>query len=364
MFPDADYAARLDRARAVMADRGVGALMVSVGADLPYLAGYEAPQLERLTMLVVPAAGDATLVVPRLEAPAVVDRSAFEILAWDETDDPVAIALRLAGSPQVAAIGDHTWARFLLAMQERSPATRFVPATPLTAELRIRKDDQELDLLRRAGHAADRVAARLVSERFGGRTEAQIAGLVREMLVEEGHDVAAFAIVASGPNGASPHHEPGGREIGDGDAVVVDFGGRLGGYYSDTTRNFHVGEPPARYAEAFAVLRAAQDAAVEAVAPGVPAEEIDRIARGIIAAGGFGEFFVHRTGHGIGIEVHEDPYVVEGNGRPLERGNTFSVEPGIYVPGAFGMRIEDIVAVTGDGGERLNRSDRDLSIVE
>jgi len=364
MFPEADYSARLDRAREVMASRGVDALMVSVGADMPYLAGYEAPQLERLTMLVVPREGTATMLIPRLEAPAVVDRGAFEILPWDETDDPVGVALNLAGHPATAAIGDHAWARFLLAMQAQSPATRFVAATPLTTELRIHKDDAEIGWLRAAGHAADRVAARLATERFSGRTEKEIAGMVEGMLVEEGHDVAAFAIVASGPNGASPHHEPSDRVIGTGDAVVLDFGGRLNGYYSDTTRDFVVGEPTPEYAQAYAVLHEAQDAAVGTVAPGVAAQDIDRAARGIIEAAGYGEFFIHRTGHGIGIEVHEEPFIIEGSERILEPGMSFSVEPGIYIPGEFGMRIEDIVVVTTDGSERLNLSARDPYLVE
>jgi len=364
MFPTADYSARIDGVREVMAAGSVDAVMLSVGADLPYFSGYEAPQLERLTMLVVPRDGVATMLVPRLEAPAVVDRGAFEILPWDETDDPVAIALRLAGDPGVAAIGDHTWARFLLAMQAQSPSTSFVPATPLTAELRIRKGDDEIGWLREAGHAADRVAARLAGEQFSGRTEKEIAGMVEVMLVEEGHDVAAFAIVASGPNAASPHHEPTHRVITEGESVLIDFGGRLNGYFSDTTRDFYVGEPSARYSRAYAVLREGQSAAVETAAPGVAAQEVDRAARSVIEAAGFGEFFIHRTGHGIGIEVHEEPFIIEGNERVLEPGMAFSVEPGIYIPGEFGMRIEDIVVVTTDGRERLNLSSRDLYLVE
>ena len=364
MFPDADYAGRLDRIRRVMAGRGVDAALLSVGADLPYLTGYEAPQLERLTMLVVPAGGEAVLVVPRLEAPAVVDRGCFEVLPWDETDDPVALAVALAGEPATAAIGDHTWSRFLLAFQALAPATRFVPATPLTAELRIRKDADEIALLREAGRAADRVAARLAGERFSGRTEHEIAAATRQMLVEEGHDVASFAIVAAGANGASPHHEPTDRVIEPGDAVVLDFGGRLGGYHSDTTRDFVVGEPGAEYRAAYDVLREAQAAAVAAAGPGVAAQEVDRTARRIITGAGYGEHFIHRTGHGIGLEVHEDPYLVEGNEQVLEPGMCFSIEPGIYLPGRFGMRIEDIVVVTADGAERLNRSPRHAYMVD
>ncbi len=346
-----------------MAERGVDATLLSVGADLPYFTGYEATPLERLTMAVIPREGRPTLVVPRLEAPRVVpEPEVFDIRAWDETEDPVAIVAKLATGN--CAIGDQTWARFLLALQQAVPDARFTSATPLTAELRMRKDADEVDLLRRAGAATDRVVARLGELTFSGRTEREMAAEVAAMTVEEGHDTAAFGIIASGPNGASPHHEPGDRQITPGDAIVVDFGGRLGGYCSDTTRNFVVGEPSARYQEAFAVLVAAQTAAVEAVAPGVPAESVDAVSRRIIDAAGWGEFFVHRTGHGIGLEVHEEPYIVSGSSRPLEAGMAFSVEPGIYVPGEFGMRIEDIVTVTPDGVERLNQSPRRYVVVE
>jgi Xaa-Pro aminopeptidase len=228
----------------------------------------------------------------------------------------------------------------------------------------MRKDPGELDALRRAAQATDRVAARLQEIRFSGRTEADLSRLVAAMTVEEGHQAATFSIVASGPNGASPHHEPGHRMIEEGDAVVVDFGGKLDGYCSDTTRMFHVGEPGPEYRRSFAVLQAAQRAAVEAVRPGATAQAIDRTARAIIADAGYGDYFIHRTGHGIGLEAHEHPYIVEGNGFELEPGMTFSIEPGIYVPGRYGMRIEDIVAVSIDGVERLNLSDRSLTLVD
>lgn len=363
MFPDADYAGRIARARALMAEGGVGALLLSTGSDLPYFTGYQASPYERLTMLVVTPVA-AALVVPRLEAPRVADRGAFEIVPWGETDDPVAITIRLAGSPPAAAIGDHTWSRFLLALQEGMPGTAFQPATPLTSVLRVCKDGDEIGWLGRAGAAADRVVERLAGERFSGRTEREMASLIGTMLVEEGHETVSFVAVASGPNGASPHHEPSDRVMGPGDAVVVDFGGRMKGYHSDTTRMFCIGEPSPGFADALAVLREAQEAAVAAVAPGVPAEEVDRAARSVISAAGHGEHFIHRTGHGIGLEVHEDPYLVEGSERLLEVGMAFSVEPGIYVPGEWGMRIEDIVVVADGGAERLNRSDRGPYVVD
>lgn len=340
-------------------------LLLSVGADLPYFTGYEAMPLERLTMFVLPADGDATLVVPRLEAPRVaVHDEVFGLRAWGETEDPVALVAGLAGSPRRVAVGDQTWSVFLMGLQRHLPGAEFVAASALTRELRMRKGPDEVECLRRAAAAADRVVARLDGTAFAGRTERDLARLVAEWTVEEGHEASAFAIVGSGPNGASPHHDAGERVVVPGDAVVVDFGGRFCGYHSDTTRMFHVGEPTERFLEAFAVLRRAQEAAVGTVRPGVAAEEVDRAARAIITRAGFGDRFVHRTGHGIGLDVHEHPYIVEGNDLVLEPGMTFSIEPGIYVPGEFGIRIEDIVAVTAGGVERLNRSPRDVHVVE
>ena len=365
MFPDFDYAARLDRARMLMTERGIDVLMLSVGADLPYFSGYEAMPLERLTMLVVPRDGSATMVVPRLEAPRVQLRGdAFVVRAWDETEDPIEIAANLVGTRSTAALGDPTWSVFLLGLQQRLAHTSFVSATGLTRELRMRKEPEEVRWLRAAAEATDRVVARLDDQRFSGRTERELSRLVADMTLEEGHDLASFGIVASGPNAASPHHEAGDRVIGVGETIVVDFGGRLRGYCSDTTRTFHTGTPSPEVADAFSVLEAAQAAARSAVAPGVSAEAVDRAARSMITDAGYGDRFIHRTGHGIGLEVHEHPYVVEGNRLPLEPGMAFSIEPGIYEPGSFGMRIEDIV-VCGDAGvDELNRSPRHLHLVD
>lgn len=349
------------RARAFMAGRGIDVLLVSTGADLPYFTGYRATPLERLTMLVQPADGPATLVVPGLEAPRVAPRpEAFTLRPWEETEDPVEVVAGLCGSPGRVAVGDSTWSVFLLALQARFPQAAFVPASALTGELRMRKGPEEIGLLRQAGAAVDRVVDRLDRHPFAGKTERRLSAEIAAMTVEEGHEVCTFSIVASGPNGASPHHEAGDRVIGEGDAIVVDFGGRRADYCSDITRTFFVGEPPARFLDVYAAVRAAQEAAVEAAAPGVPAEEVDRVARRVISAAGYGPLFVHRTGHGIGLEEHEHPYVVEGNSALLEEGMAFSVEPGVYVPGHFGVRIEDVVVVTPDGAERLNRSSRDL----
>jgi Xaa-Pro aminopeptidase len=354
---DFDYPARLEAARLLMAARGIDALLLSVGADLPYFTGYRAMPLERLTMLVLPVDGPACLVVPALEAPRVVPHPlAFAIEPWEETEDPVALVAARCPSTRRLAVGDTTWAVFLLALQERLPGASFSAASALTGELRQRKGPGEIDLLRRAGAAADRVVARLDGGRLSGKTERQLAAEIAAMVVEEGHEAVAFSIVASGPNGASPHHEAGDRVIHEGDAVVLDFGGRLQGYHSDITRTFFVGAPPARFRRVYEVVREAQEAGVAAVRPGVPAQDVDRAARAVITAAGFGPCFMHRTGHGIGLEEHEAPYIVEGNSARLDPGMAFSVEPGVYLPGEFGVRVEDCVVVTSEGVERLNQA--------
>jgi Xaa-Pro aminopeptidase len=364
---------RMDRVRQHMAARGVDALLLSHGADLPWLTGYRAMPLERLTVLVLPRHGDAVLVVPALEAPRVPDGStAFTVRPWAETEDPVAIAVGLLGGGRgTVGISDRAWATSLLAFQTSLPEARWVTASTVTSPLRAVKDDDEIFQLRAAAEAADRVASELQGGRIAltGRTEAEVSEDISMRLLAEGHRKVNFAIVGSGPNGASPHHEAGSRRIGRGEVVVCDFGGEYDngsdvGYCSDITRTVVTGEPDDAVAEAYTVLLAAQQAAVASVRPGMAAEEVDAVARGVIDDAGFGEYFIHRTGHGIGIEEHEDPYLVAGNRTPLSVGHAFSVEPGIYFPGRFGLRLEDIVVVGPDGPDPLNTVDHSLVVVE
>ncbi|MGH9183984.1 MAG: M24 family metallopeptidase [Acidimicrobiales bacterium] len=362
------YVDRLARTRERMAELGVDVLLVGAGADLAYLTGYQAVPLERLTMLVVAREAGATLVVPRLERLRVEERpEAFTLRTWEETDDPVAGVAELAGKPRVAAISDRTWARFLVELQSRLPATAWRPASLVLAPLRAVKDAAEVEALRRAGAAADAVAAELQEGEIDlvGRTEAEVAAEIGRRLVAEGHRRVNFAIVAAGPNAASPHHEPGQRLIRAGEVVLCDFGGTMpDGYCSDITRCVHTGQPSGELSDLYAVLQGAQAAAVGAATVGTACQEVDRVARRAITVGGYGPCFVHRTGHGIGLEEHEDPYLVRGNTLPLAAGHTFSVEPGIYVEGRFGARIEDIVVATPAGPEPLNRADHGLAVVE
>jgi len=369
---------RISAVREAMAARGIDALLLSHGADLPWLTGYRAMPLERLTMLVLPADGDATLVVPALEAPRVPDvADLFDVRPWAETEDAVAVVVALLGAARRSsgrwrlALSERTWASTVLALQEALPAASWSVATAVTGALRSVKDVAEVVALRAAAQAADAVAGALHSGEVAllGRTEAEVSADIGRRLVDAGHDRVNFAIVASGPNGASPHHEAGERCIALGDVVVCDFGGTLAvgedvGYCSDITRTVAVGAPSSEVVDAYAVLHEAQAAAVAAIRPGVTAESVDAAARQVIVDGGLGDRFIHRTGHGIGIEEHEDPYVVAGNSQALVPGHAFSVEPGIYLPGRFGMRLEDIVVVTDGGVEVLNHADRRLVTID
>jgi len=352
---------RIEATRSEMRRRGIDALLVSVGSDLPYLTTYRAFPLERITALVLPVDGDPALFVPTLEAPRVT--TTVEVVPWDETDDPIGRMAGLLPTHGTIAVGDQMWAAFLIAFQRRLPDASFVGAEPLMASLRVIKEPGEIDALRDAAHGVDRVVDELIAVRFSGMTEREVSRTITDMTLAAGHDSVSFAIVASGPNGASPHHEPSDRVIREGDAIVVDFGGRVRGYGSDTTRMYCVGTPPDGFEEAYAVLHNAQRAAVAAVRPGVTAESIDAVARTFIEDAGYGDAFIHRLGHGIGLDAHEQPYIVEGNDQVIRAGMAFSIEPGIYLPNRWGMRIEDIVVAVDDGVERLNRSSRALRFV-
>jgi Xaa-Pro aminopeptidase len=359
---------RLDRAAEQMTRAGIDALLVGPGADLRYLTGYHALPLERLTLLVVRADGTHTLIVPALErarAEAVALPDGVGLVDFGETDDPMRLVAEHAGTVRRAAVGDRLWASFLLGIQEALPqGTGYVAASTVTAPLRMRKTPAEIEALRRAGQAIDRVHRRVPELLRPGRTEAEASGDIADLILAEGHEQVNFVIVASGPNGASPHHETGERMLRAGDAVVVDIGGSLDGYCSDCTRNYVIGSGPDGFGDVHDALEAAQRAACDAVRPGVTAAAVDAAAREVLADAGLAEHFIHRTGHGIGLEEHEEPYIVEGNDLPLEAGMAFSIEPGVYLPGRFGQRIEDIVVVTDDGVERLNTLDRAAVTVE
>lgn len=346
-----------------MAEHRIDTVLLSVGHDLPYLTGYTAMPLERLTMLVVPRDGTATMLIPALEAPRVRELpGVFDLLPWGETQDPTAVVAELASGSHRIAVGDQMWARFLVELLPQLPGAEYSRAVDVVGALRMAKDQAEVDALAAAGAAVDRIAGELQRGEIPlvGRTEAEVSAHLGRRIIEEGHDKVNFAIVAAGENAASPHHHAGSRVIGENEIVLCDFGGTMAGYCSDTTRCVFTGEPTAEVAEAYEVLHEAQRVGAEAGVVGTPCEDVDRVTRQVIADAGYGEYFIHRTGHGIGMEEHEDPYIVEGNPLRLEAGHAYSVEPGIYVPGKWGMRLEDIVVATDTGPRRLNNSDHGL----
>lgn len=363
------YGRRLQAAATATEQAGLAGLVVTPGYDLRYLTGSGAQTFERLTALVVPASGPASVVVPKMELAslresAIVDLG-LQVRDWVDGEDPYSLVLdALGGSAPVAtAVTDSMPALHLLPL---ASAFGHVPilATDVLRRLRMVKDPAEIDALRKAGAAIDRVHARVPEFLAPGRTEAEVAADIAKAIVAEGHSEVAFIIVGSGPNGADPHHECSDREIRVGDVVVVDIGGPYApGYNSDSTRTYSIGEPTSDVAEQYSVLQQAQRAAVDAVRPGMTAEQIDAAARDVIADAGLGQYFVHRTGHGIGLSVHEEPYIVAGNDLPLVEGMAFSVEPGIYFPGQWGARIEDIVIVTADGAESVNNRPHELVVV-
>ena len=367
-FASEVYAHRLAAAAASAGQAGLDGLVITPGYDLQYLIGSRAQTFERLTALVVPASGaEPVVVLPRLELAALRQSAAadlnLDMRDWVDGEDPYTLVADALGGHARAGVTDSMPALHLLPLAGKLGAVP-VLATPVLAGLRMIKDAAEVDALRAAGAAIDRVHARVPEFLRPGRTEAQIASDITEAIVAEGHSEATFVIVGSGPNGADPHHRHSDRVLQAGDVVVVDIGGPIEpGYHSDCTRTYSLGEPATDIAERYAVLQRAQAAAVAAVRPGVRAEQVDAAARDVLAAAGLGEFFVHRTGHGIGLSVHEEPYIVAGNELPLAEGMAFSVEPGIYFPGDWGARIEDIVIVTSAGASAVNAGPHDLIVV-
>ncbi|MEV5178374.1 aminopeptidase P family protein [Streptomyces werraensis] len=367
-FTADDYKARMDRAARQAADAGLAGLLVAPGPDLVWLTGYAPPAVtERLTLLVLAAGREPVLVVPTLEAPDAEKATGAPALAlrdWTDGKDPYALTAALLDDRGRFGVSDNAWALHLLGLQQALPDTSYVSLTEALPMLRAVKDAAELERLAAAGAAADAAFEEIRNVRFSGRRESEVAADLAALLRRFGHSQVDFTIVASGPNGADPHHEAGDRRIERGDMVVLDFGGLRDGYGSDTSRTVHVGEPTEEERRVHDLVREAQEAGFRAVRPGAACQDVDRAARAVIADAGYGDHFIHRTGHGIGVTTHEPPYMIEGEERPLVPGMCFSVEPGVYLPGRFGVRIEDIVTVTEDGGRRLNDTERGMVMVD
>jgi Xaa-Pro aminopeptidase len=366
-FTAEDFARRMDRAAEQAEAAGLTGILVAPGPDLLYFTGYEPIAItERITMLVLQASRKPAMIVPVLERPdaeASPGGGALLLADWSDGTDPYAATANLLDPSGKYAISDSAWAMHVLGLQEALPESKYVSMTSTLPMLRAVKDPDELELLAAAGAAADASFEQIRQVRFAGRPESEVAAELAGFLREHGHSEVDFTVVGSGPNGANPHHEFGERVIEEGDMVVLDFGGIKDGYGSDTTRTVHVGEPTDEEREVYEIVRQAQQTGFEAVRPGVECQEIDRAARRVIVDAGYGEQFIHRTGHGIGLTTHEPPYMIEGDINRLEPGMCFSIEPGIYLTGRFGVRIEDIVTVTAEGGQRFNNTPHELQIV-
>lgn len=359
---------RLERVRELAAKAAVDAVLVSPGPDLRYLVGYDAVPLERLTLLVQPADGDPFLVVPHLEQLAATASPAgsagIRLVTWTETEDPYALVSRELPGVSTVALDNRMWAEKALRLRDAMPQVGQQLAGPLVDRMRMVKDEAEIAALTRAAAAIDRVHAQVPGLLRAGRTEREVGADIADLILAAGHVTVDFVIVASGPNGASPHHEVSDRVLERGDAVVVDIGGMMpDGYRSDCTRTYALGDPGEEFRSAYARLQEAQEISVRQVRPGVTCESVDAAGRAHLIEAGLGELFIHRTGHGIGLESHEAPYIVQGNELPLEVGMAFSVEPGFYRAGMHGARIEDIVVVGSEGPIVLNHQPRDLVVV-
>ncbi len=362
----ADYLARCAKVQEIMVEEGVDALLVSPSSDMLYLSGCPLTPSERLALMILRREGRPAFIVPSLEAPNLASLAGnLDVRPWADPQDPTAILREIVGATEelTLAVSDRLWAVYLIQLEQALPGARFVPGSELLRRLRIIKDSDELALLAEVSAMGDRVFEKLVALKIEGMTELQLASRLGNLMMDEGFESLDFRIVGSGENGASPHHFAGERRINRGDPIVLDFGGTHRGYFSDMTRTICVGEPSREFQEVYEIVRRAQEAGIGAAHLGVVGSTVDAAARGIIEEAGYGEYFIHRTGHGVGLDVHEDPPIGKSGSTILDRGMVFTVEPGIYLPGRFGVRIEDVVAMTGQGVERLSRSPRELICV-
>jgi Xaa-Pro aminopeptidase len=361
------YVDRLRRTQNELKAQNVDLLLVGPSSDLFYLTGFAAHESERMNLLMVPQVGEPQMVMPVLEAPLM--KSISELLElrvhpWAETESPSELVASLAGdvNGKKIAVSDQLWSVFLMRLQEQMHGGNWTPAAEVMRPLRANKDSREIDLLRDVAQRTDDAWHEFITTSISGLTEEQAWKRLSGLMSDRGMDIS-FGICASGPNSASPHHHISDRVIQQGDTVIFDWGGIVEGYHSDVTRTVHIGESDDEYRKVYETVLRANQAALEAVRPGAPCESIDAAARSVITEAGYGEYFIHRVGHGLGLDVHEEPYLVEGNKLPLQVGMVFSDEPGIYIDGGFGVRIEDTVVCTETGGIRLNEATRELTVM-
>lgn len=353
------YQSRFERAAASLSAAGLDALLLTPGSDLFYLSGFEHTHAgERLLALVLRRDGSVDWIAPAMNVAQVEEHllPGQRLRPWKDAEGYLPALRETLGTAQRIAFDDEARSGFLLDLLSSAPNAHTQKASSVTRTLRLRKDAAELERMLSAGRTVDETIPEAVALCVPGRREVEIEEELRAALGRRAPESSvAFTIIASGPNSALPHHETGVRKLRAGDIVVLDFGTRLEGYHSDITVTCSVGEPAdGEVRKIYRTVWEAQQKALQAIRPGVPCEAVDRAAREHITAAGYGEFFLHRTGHGLGLQVHEPPYIVGGNAELLEEGMVFSIEPGIYLRDRFGVRLEVIASVTQDGVRLIN----------
>lgn len=355
---------RIARLQATLQAENIDLVAVGPTANMRYLAGYASHPDERLCLVLI-TQDDVKAVVPALNAGDWAAHSAIPPITWADDEGPgqaLATALPSTAAVKWLAVDGAMRADFLLALMEVAQPAATVAADALIAPLRARKSAEEIEALQRAAIQADHAMQATIDACEPGVTEAELAWVAETAFRREGADRAEFTLIASGPNGAFPHHHSGTRKLQEGDAIIIDIGASLNDYKSDITRMVFLGEPSAEFLAAYEAVWTANEQGRAAVRPGIAAQEVDRATRGVLASRSLGEYFIHRTGHGLGLEVHEPPWIMEGNEASLAEGMVFSVEPGVYLPGRYGIRIEDIVVVTETGVRTLTEFDRQLVV--
>jgi len=358
------FVARIKKIQELMREQSTDYLVLAPSSNLFYLTGLKTTADERLQAFLVPAEGKPVMILPEMyrEVAENLGKNSFELLTWADGTDPVDLLLPLVNKHSaIAAIDEKMWAGHFLSVRKAFPGYEFIGASALIRQVRMIKDQNEMSLLEKAGRLTDKVMGEVLMVIQPGISEKELAFFVESKLKEYGADELSFKpIIASGPNTSSPHHNTSERKLMLGDLVVLDFGGLFQGYCSDMTRTFSLGKASEDVKKIYNAVREANEAGFHAVQDGVSCEKVDEAARNVISRAGYAEYFVHRTGHGIGLDIHEDPFIVFGNQETLKTGMTFSIEPGIYLPGQYGVRIEDIVGLTEKGPVRFNNFSREL----
>lgn len=360
------YLKRVDTVQKLMQQHSVDYLLLGPTANMYYFSGLQTSPDERLQLVIIPSTGQTGAVLPAMyrEKALAVFGDSVQLVSWSDSEDPFQIACQkfIGTNAYQIAVDNTLRADHLIGLIKLFPLCHFEPASQLTGKIRIYKDQHEIKLMAGAGEAADRVMEKVQAEISPGITESELALFIEVEYKKVADDISFKPIVASGPNAALPHHSPGERKLENGDFVVIDCGALIEGYCSDITRTFCLGRASADMKKVYQTVQEANDMAYHSLEKSqeLSAQGLDSIARSHIDQSGYGQYFIHRLGHGIGLEVHEDPYLVEGNSEILSTGMAFTIEPGIYIPDQFGVRIEDTVVITDHGLQRLTGFSRDL----